>query len=114
MRARILLLFFTIVAACTDVPIDDSRNDARLFPPRGVIRGTVTYVGPRPCSRAGHVVGNAVLLVFDRRKPPPPLGLATGAVNFVAVPGDVLFANEPREAGPDLSCPDGDLEASAP
>lgn len=105
MRAKNLLLFLTIIAACKDVPIDDQRNDRRLIPPRGVIRGTVTYVGPRPCSKNGHIVGNAVLLVFDRRNPPPPIGIATGAVNFVAVPGDVIFTNEPRSVGADLYCP---------
>lgn len=92
-------------AACTDVPVDDERNDQRLFPAQGVIRGTITYVGPRPCSRNGHIVGNANVLVFDRRNPPPPVGIATVAENFVSVPGDVLFANEPRSIGPTLYCP---------
>lgn len=102
--------------ACTDVPIDDQRNDKRLFPPRGLIRGTVTYVGPPPCSKAGHIVGNAVVLVFDRRNPPPPNGFATSAVNFVAVPGDVLFANQPRATADELYCPPdtSNIEASAP
>jgi len=111
-----LLLFVLAVTACTDVPIDDQRNDRRLFPPRGVIRGTVTYVGPPPCSRNGHIVGNAVVLVFDRRNPPPPDGLATSAVNFVAVPGDVLFANQPRSVADELFCPpeSPNVEASAP
>lgn len=95
----------TLVGACADVPIDDQRQDSRLAPPRGVIRGTVTYTGPRPCTQAGHIVGNAVLLVFDRRNPPPPAGLATSAVNFVAVPGDRLFANEPRSVEAALYCP---------
>lgn len=123
MRSRSLfttLLFMAIVAlatfACGDVPVDDERLDRRLFEPRGVIRGTVTYVGPRPCSRNGHIVGNAVLLVFDRRNPPPPLGIATGGVNFVAVPGDVLFSNEPRSVGTELFCPptSPSITASAP
>lgn len=110
------LLVVALASACTDVPIDDQRNDRRLFPPRGVIRGTVTYVGPRPCSRQGHIVGSAVVLVFDRRNPPPPRGLATSPVNFVAVPGDVLFANEPRSVQSELFCPpgEGNVEASAP
>lgn len=114
--ARRLLLFLLVLIACGDVPIDDRRNDRRLFPPRGLIRGTVTYVGPHPCSRAGNIVGNAVILVFDRRNPPPPTGLATSAVNFVAVPGNVLFANEPRSTTNELFCPPGDttIEASAP
>jgi hypothetical protein len=104
-----VLAFLVLVAiamlACGDVPVDDERNDARLFPARGVIRGTVTYIGPRPCSRDGHIVGNAVVLVFDRRNSPPPAGIATSAENFVAVPGDVLFANEPRSNGQTLFCP---------
>ena len=56
------------------------------------------------------------MLVFDRRNPPPPAGIATGAVNFVAVPGDVLFANEPRSIGNELFCPPSSrrLTASAP
>lgn len=112
LRSAALLLAFM---AC-DVPIDDTRNDRRLFPPRGLLRGTVSYVGPRPCSRDGHIVGNAVVLVFDRRNPPPPYGFASSPANFVAVPGDVLFANEPRSVGPDLYCPEGGgtVEVSAP
>ena len=38
-------------------------------PPAGVIRGSVTYSGPPPCSQNGHIVGNAVILVFDRAEP---------------------------------------------
>lgn len=112
----LLAVAFTALLACGDVPVDNERRDARLFPPRGVIRGTVTYLGPRPCSRDGHIVGNAVVLVFDRRNPPPPAGIATGAVNFVAVPGDVLFANEPRTNGKSLFCPPSTphIAASAP
>lgn len=110
------LLLLALLVACGDVPIDDQRNNRRLFPPRGLIRGTVTYVGPRPCSRGGDIVGNAVILVFNRRNPPPPTGFATSATNFVAVPGNVLFANEPRSTSPELFCPPEDttVEASAP
>src|SRR3954469_14024949 len=107
------VLVLLAIAACTDVPVDDERNDKRLFPARGVIRGTVTYVGPRPCSRDGHIVGNAVVLVFDRRNPPPPVGIAQNAVNFVAVPGDVLFANEPRTISKELFCPPGSTSITA-
>jgi hypothetical protein len=120
MRARSLVLRSVLalaaLAACTDVPIDDSRKDARLFPARGVIRGTVTYNGPRPCSQGQHIVGNAIILVFDRRNPPPPSGVAASAVNFVAVPGDVLFANEPRSIGAEIFCPPDPepITASAP
>jgi hypothetical protein len=89
-------------AACGSVPNDPG---PRVFPAAGVIRGTVVYRGPRPCSRGGHVVGNAVILVFDRNDPPPPAGLATTAVNLGDVTGDVLFANEPRYTGNDVYCP---------
>lgn len=117
---RRLFVFFCFVlatiVACKDVPIDDERNDRRLIAPRGVIRGTVTYTGPAPCSRNGHILGNAILLVFDRRNPPPPLGIAASAKNFVAVPGDVLFANEPRSQSKETYCPTNNttLTVSAP
>ncbi len=103
--ARFLVLAALAMSACESAPIDDRRNDSRLFPARGVIRGTVSYSGPRPCSKDGHVVGAAILLVFDAKNPPPPKGLANTAVNFMALSGDVLFANEPREPGPELYCP---------
>jgi hypothetical protein len=108
-----------LVVACGSVPIDDQRTDSRLFPANGVIRGSVTYQGPRPCSKSGHIVGNAIVLVFDRRNPPPPAGLANTAVNFGVVTGDVLFANEPRAAGDTLYCPKDSgftdtISASAP
>jgi hypothetical protein len=93
------------LGACDSVVVDDARADSRVLPARGVVRGTIAYQGPRPCSQNGHVVGAAVLLVFDRKNPPPPAGLAATALNFIAVPGDVLFASEPRAAGPDLYCP---------
>src|ERR1700682_2001234 len=95
------VLFAAAVAlgACESVPVDDQRSDNRLFPARGVIRGTVSYSGPHPCSRDGHIVGDAILLVFDAKTPPPPTGLANTAVNFMAVSGDRLFANEPRHPG---------------
>jgi hypothetical protein len=93
------------VGACEAVPVDNERSDNRLFAARGVIRGTVSYSGPHPCSRDGHIVGDAVLLVFDAKNPPPPAGLASTAVNFVTVSGDRLFANEPRHPGKELYCP---------
>ena len=49
----LLVLGAFVAKGCDPVPIDDSRNDKRLFSARGVIRGTVTYTGPRPCSRSG-------------------------------------------------------------
>jgi hypothetical protein len=93
--------------------------DDALVPPTGVIRGTVLYQGPHPCSTGGHIVGNVILLFFDQTNPPPPAGLATSVVNFGVVTGDVIFANEPRWGGSDVYCPKDHgitdtLEASAP
>jgi hypothetical protein len=102
-RLLVPLSFGAILLACGSVPNDPG---ARIFPPSGVIRGTVVYQGPHPCSRNGHIVGNAVVLVFDRRNPPPPNGLAPTAVNFGDVTGDRLFANEARYPGDDMIyCP---------
>ncbi len=100
-----LLLLPNAFGGCDPVPIDDQRLDKRLFLPRGVIRGAVTYSGPRPCSQNGHIVGSAVVLVFAANNPPPPEGLANSAVNFTVVPGDLLFPNEVRNSGPELFCP---------
>jgi hypothetical protein len=95
-----------LVACTTDVPTDTFGDPgSRAVPPSGVIRGSVLYSGPHPCSQNGHIVGSAVVLVFDRRNPPPPAGLATTALNFVAVTGDLLFPNEPRWPGSDRYCP---------
>jgi hypothetical protein len=97
------LAFSTGALSCGSIPDDPG---PRIFPPAGVIRGTVVYQGPHPCSRNGHIVGNAVVLVFDRRNPPPPNGLANTAPNFGDVTGDSLFANEPRYQGDDQTyCP---------
>ena len=99
-----LALFVTAVVGCGNVPDDPG---ARIFAAAGVIRGTVLYQGPRPCSLDGHIVGNAILFVFDRRNPPPPNGLSNFPANFGVVTGDTLFANEPRwtGTGPDPYCP---------
>ena len=59
--------------------------------PQGILGGTVTYAGPLPCTEGGHVVGAAVLLVFDTRLLPPPEGLGTTATSLATVPGDTLF-----------------------
>src|SRR5258708_33637529 len=103
LRLFVPFALFVVAAACNNNVPDDP--GARIFPPGGVIRGTVLYQGPRPCSSNGHIVGNAILLFFDRRNPPPPNGLATISVNFGDVTGDAMFANEPRYSGPGLYCP---------
>jgi hypothetical protein len=95
-----------LVACTTNIPTDTAGDPgSREIPPSGVIRGAILYNGPHPCSQNGHIVGSAVVLVFDRRNPPPPNGLATTAVNFVAVTGDLLFPNEPRWPGSNRYCP---------
>jgi hypothetical protein len=96
------LLGLATVAACGSVPDDPG---ARIFAPGGVIEGTVLYQGPRPCSMNGHIVGAAIMLVFDRQNPPPPNGLGATVVNFADVTGDTLFANEPRYTGSSMYCP---------
>ncbi|HVY47998.1 MAG TPA: hypothetical protein VHB21_19055 [Minicystis sp.] len=60
--------------------------------PAGALDGTVTYAGPLPCTEGGHVVGAAVLLVFDVNLLPPPEGLGTSAASLATVAGEKLFA----------------------
>lgn len=59
--------------------------------PAGVLDGTVTYSGPRPCTKDGHVVGAAIVLGLDTRLLPPPEGLGTSAASLDVIPGDELF-----------------------
>jgi hypothetical protein len=92
-----------LLAGCQSVAIDNSGGGV---PPAGVIRGTVNYIGPPPCTQNGHVVGNAIILVFDARNPPPPAGLGTTAANFGVVPGDTLFKDWPVTLGANRVCPD--------
>jgi hypothetical protein len=101
-RSLVPLALFGVAVACESVPNDQGSG---LFPPTGAIRGNVVYSGPHPCSSNGHIVGNGIVLVFDRRNLPPPNGLANTALNFGVVEGDVLFANEPRNPGTDVYCP---------
>ena len=83
-----LMLAFTGVAVASCTPPDDA-----ALPPAGVISGTVSYVGPKPCTESGHVVGAANLLLFETKNLPPPDGLATRSVRISAVPGTLLFAD---------------------
>ncbi len=61
--------------------------------PKGVLEGTVTYAGPLPCTENQHVLGAAVMLIFDVRLLPPPEGLGTTAASLTATSGDKLFAS---------------------
>lgn len=100
-----LFVLAATAQACGNPTVDDQRLDRRLFQPAGIIRGTVTYQGPRPCSQNGHIIGGALVLIFGANNPPPPKGLATTALNFGVVAGDILFADEPRWPGPEVYCP---------
>jgi hypothetical protein len=107
-----LALGASAMFACNeDVKYDNSTSDR---PPTGIIRGTVVYSGPRPCSTKGHTLGGVLLLFFDARNPPPPTGTATSVVNFGYVPGDLLFTNEARFTGDSVDCPSGTTTATAP
>jgi hypothetical protein len=108
-KSWLLLLPFVpaVAVACSnDVSIDNIGDPAsNVQPLNGAISGSVTYTGPRPCSQNGQIVGNAIILVFDRRNPPPPAGLAVTAVNLAVVDGGALFPNEPRFTGSQKYCP---------
>jgi hypothetical protein len=87
---------------CENVAVDTTGGGT---PPAGVVRGTVFYDGPPPCSQNGHIVGNAVILIFDARNPPPPNGLGVTAANFGVISGDSLFADWPVTEGATKICP---------
>jgi hypothetical protein len=108
-KITIASLALLSLAACLDVPVDSN-----VAPVSGVIRGSVLYQGPHPCTQDGHVVGAAIVLVFDQNNPPPPAGIATTPVNFGVVTGDQLFVNEPRETTPGVrTCAPGNISATA-
>ncbi|KYF50766.1 hypothetical protein BE08_30335, partial [Sorangium cellulosum] len=107
-----LLLLGALLAAlpgCEDadvfIPLPEQSG------PAGVLDGTVTYSGPRPCTRDGRVVGAAIVLGFDTRLLPPPEGLGTSASSIDVIPGDELFGG----LGAALDhAPDGALRCPAP
>ncbi len=102
---------------CGSIPVDatSSSPTSAEIAPSGVLRGSVVYDGPPPCSADGHVVGAAILFVFDRRNLPPPAGTASTPVNFGVVTGDTLFASLPRNGAASTDCPaGGSITASAP
>jgi hypothetical protein len=95
-----------LAAACGSPPSETQPPPfGREVAPAGVLRGTVLYSGPHPCSANGHILGAAIIYVFERNNPPPPKGLATTPVNLGVVTGDVLFPTEPRNTGPSTYCP---------
>ena len=87
----LVLVALAVTSASCDDP-DVFLPGSQAGGPAGVLDGTVTYAGPLPCTEAQHIVGAAVLLVFDTRLLPPPEGLGTTATSLGAVAGDKLFA----------------------
>ncbi|MEP7123344.1 MAG: hypothetical protein ABJE95_20630 [Byssovorax sp.] len=77
-------------ASCTDPDI--FLPPLQAGGPKGILSGAITYAGPLPCTEAQHIVGAAILLVFDNRLLPPPEGLGTTATSLGVVSGDKLFA----------------------
>ncbi len=77
--------------SCTDV--DTFLPSYQPGGPAGILDGSVTYSGRLPCTEKQHIVGAAVLLVFDTRLLPPPEGLGTTATSLGVVAGDKLFAS---------------------
>lgn len=59
--------------------------------PAGVLDGIVTYAGPLPCTEDDHIVGAALMLLFEENLLPPPEGLGTTAASLAVVGGDTLF-----------------------
>ncbi len=70
---------------CTDPPA------LNVLAPAGIIRGTVFYSGPQPCTENKHIIGTANMLLFDTRLLPPPDGLGVRSSRIMTVSGDVLF-----------------------
>jgi hypothetical protein len=79
-----------VAGACGDPP--QFLPPGQLGAPAGVLEGTVAYSGPLPCTENQHIVGAAVLEIFDVRALPPPEGLGTTAASIAVVPGETLFA----------------------
>lgn len=84
-----------------DIKVDDAKENPGILAPTGIIRGTLSYLGPPPCFKNGEVEGAVVILLFAYDNPPPPDGLASSALNFATVPGAKLFENvAPPTSGP--------------
>jgi len=76
MRSFLPLVLAGVAAACGSVPDETAPPpDGREIAPTGVLRGTVVYSGPHPCSSNGHVVGAAIvisLIMWRRRRRATP------------------------------------------
>ena len=107
-----------LCAGCDDLPPIDQSN----FIPQGAMSGTVVYSGPLPCTQRGHVLGAAVLLIFNEDLLPPPEGFGTTAQQLQIVVGDQLFSAVTAQLRADpnsdeIICPPNDgstITVSAP
>jgi hypothetical protein len=89
--ATACLVLFS-ASACSDPPVDD-----RTPTPKGVIEGSMLYIGPRPlCTYvdgvATEVMGRVLLTIIDNSNPLPPEGTASLPVDFLAVGGEDIFS----------------------
>lgn len=89
-RAPLVFALALASAGCGDP--DQFLPAGQVGGPKGALDGTVVYSGPLPCTEDGHIVGAAVLLVFDVRRLPPPEGLGTQPASLAIVSGEALFA----------------------
>lgn len=108
-NAPLATLALLAAAACGEV-----KTDSANFAPSGVMDGTVTYIGPLPCTvrntpTSVHVVGAAVMLIFNESLLPPPEGFGTTAGQVAVVTGDELF----RGVTADLPVPGPELGSVA-
>jgi hypothetical protein len=103
-RALAWAVALAALASCEEIPVSTTN-----LPPAGVLRGTVVYQGPAPCTRDGRVVGGALLVVASVDAPPPPAGLVVAPAQFGSVPGESLFRGIadglPRGGPGELVCP---------
>lgn len=91
LRSSLILPAIALAATSCTAP-DQFLPPDQAGGPAGVLEGQITYNGPLPCTENGHMVGAAVLLIFDTRLLPPPEGLGTSAASLATVGGDTLFA----------------------
>jgi hypothetical protein len=98
----------TSVAACEP---DTFVPQPGFAGPAGLITGSVTYVGPPPCTEGGRILGAVILLGFDVAALPPPDGLGTEPRGLSVITGETLFAGVAGQlsfaAGGSRLCPAG-------
>ncbi len=114
MRAPASILRYAPAALLAASACGDVKTDSTNFPASGVMEGTVTYIGPLPCTVRNtpdsvHIVGAAVMLIFNESLLPPPEGFGTTAGQVAVVSGDELF----RGVTADLPVPGPELGAIA-